>query len=259
MLSFAKREICEIKLLLQSVPAPVLTLFSVSVIVMNLLANKSVDLPVSWLALDCGIIVSWVSFLSMDVITKHFGPKAATQLSVAAAVFNLLTCLIFFAASRISGTWGESYSAATAEGANTVNAALDATFGGTWYVLLGSTVAFLTSAAVNNFINFAIGNLAKKNPDGFAAYALRTYFSTAVGQFTDNMVFALIVGRVFFGWSMLQCVTCSAVGMAAELICEVIFSPIGYAVCKKWKKENVGSAYLEYRATLISGKGNAKA
>ena len=107
--------------------------------------------------------------------------------------------------------------------------------------------------------NPAIGGLAKKKPDGFAAYALRTYFSTAVGQFTDNMVFALIVGRVFFGWSMLQCVTCSAVGMAAELICEVIFSPVGYAVCRKWKKENVGSAYLEYRATLISGKGNAKA
>ena len=80
MLSKLKREIVEMKLLLRSVPFPVVTLFAVSVIMMNLLANKSIALPVDWLALDCGIVVSWVSFLSMDIITKHFGPKAATAI-----------------------------------------------------------------------------------------------------------------------------------------------------------------------------------
>ena len=32
---------------------------AVSVIVMNLLANKSIDTGTTWLALDCGIIFSW--------------------------------------------------------------------------------------------------------------------------------------------------------------------------------------------------------
>lgn len=244
MLSKIKREIYEIKILLRSVPSTILTLFAVSVIAMNLLANKSVNLPVDWLALDCGIIVSWVSFLSMDIITKHFGPKAATQVSIVAVLFNLMICIIFFIAGSIPGIWGESY----VEGSETIiNSALDHTFSGTWYVLLGSTTAFIISAVVNNFLNYLIGKLINKNSDSFLAYAVRTYISTAVGQFADNLVFALIVSHIFFDWSMLQCITCSVTGMIVELLCEVIFSPIGFSVCKKWKKDNVGKEYFELK------------
>ena len=236
-----KEEFHELKLLLRSIPSLMMTLFVVSVITMNLLANKSIDLPVGWLALDCGIIVSWISFLSMDIITKHFGPKAATEASLAAVAVNLFVCLFFYLAGIIPGTWGESY----VDGSETViNGALDATFGGTWYVLLGSTVAFIVSAVVNNFLNFAIGKLLRK--DGFLAYACRSYISTAVGQFTDNIVFALIVSHVFFGWTMLQCVTCAATGMVVELLCEVAFSHLGYSVCVRWKNEDVGRQYFDY-------------
>ena len=244
MLSKIKREIYEIKILLRSVPSTILTLFAVSVIAMNLLANKSVNLPVDWLALDCGIIVSWVAFLSMDIITKHFGPKAATQVSIVAVLFNLMICIIFFIAGSIPGIWGESY----VEGSETIiNSALDHTFSGTWYVLLGSTTAFIISAVVNNFLNYLIGKLINKNSDSYLVYAVRTYISTAVGQFADNLVFALIVSHIFFGWSMLQCITCSVTGMIVELLCEVIFSPIGFSVCKKWKKDNVGKEYFELK------------
>ncbi len=247
MLSKIKREIYEIKILLRSVPSTILTLFAVSVIAMNLLANKSVNLPVDWLALDCGIIVSWVSFLSMDIITKHFGPKAATQVSIVAVLFNLMVCIIFFIAGSIPGIWGESY----VEGSETIiNSALDHTFSGTWYVLLGSTTAFIISAVVNNFLNYLIGKLINKNSDSFLAYAVRTYISTAVGQFIDNLVFALIVSHIFFGWSMLQCITCSVTGMIVELLCEVIFSPIGFSVCKKWKKDNIGKEYFELKNNI---------
>lgn len=247
MLSKIKREIYEIKILLRSVPSTILTLFAVSVIAMNLLANKSVNLPVDWLALDCGIIVSWVSFLSMDIITKHFGPKAATQVSIVAVLFNLMVCIIFFIAGSIPGIWGESY----VEGSETIiNSALDHTFSGTWYVLLGSTTAFIISAVVNNFLNYLIGKLINKNSDSFLAYAVRTYISTAVCQFADNLVFALIVSHIFFGWSMLQCITCSVTGMIVELICEVIFSPIGFSVCKKWKKDNIGKEYFELKNNI---------
>lgn len=251
MLLKIKREIYEIKILLRSIPSLILTLFAVSVIAMNLLANKSVNLPFDWLALDCGIIVSWISFLSMDIITKHFGPKAATQISVIAVLFNLLVCMIFFIAGNIPGIWGESY----VEGSEAIiNGALDHTFSGTWYVLFGSTIAFISSAVVNNFLNFLIGKLMHKKSDGFFVYALRTYISTAVGQFVDNLVFALIVSHIFFGWSMLQCITCSVTGMIAELVCEVIFSPVGFSVCRKWKRDNVGKEYFELKNNNITEK-----
>lgn len=242
-----KREIREIRVLLRSIPSPALTVLAVSVIAMNLLAGKSINLPVDWLALDCGIIVSWISFLIMDVITKHFGPKAATEISVVAVAVNLFACLIFFIAGHIPGMWSEAY---TQGSEALICGALDRTFSGTWYVLLGSTVAFIISAAVNNFMNFSVGKLFRNNPDGFASYACRTYVSTAIGQFTDNMVFALLVSHVFFGWTLLQCVTCSLTGMLAELVCEAVFSPIGYSVLGRWKSEKVGKEYFELKASV---------
>lgn len=67
--------------------------------------------------------------------------------------------LCIFIASIIPGMWGESF----VEGSeDIINGALDHTFGGTWYVLLGSTTAFLVSAIVNNFLNFALGKFVKR-------------------------------------------------------------------------------------------------
>ena len=238
-----KQSLLEFRLLLRSVPATVTSIFVVAVFAMNLLANKSINLNVSWLALDMGIIVSWVTFLCMDVLTKHFGPKAATQISLFATAINLVMCLLLFVASKISGTWGAYFDLGEQA---IINDALDITFGGTWYVVVGSTVAFIASAVVNNFLNFAIGRLFKRNPDGFGAYACRTYVSTAIAQFADNLIFALIVSHFFFGWSIVQCLTCAATGMLVELVCEAIFSPLGFAVCKRWKAENVGHEYIEY-------------
>lgn len=236
------REILEWKTLLRSVPALYLAIFGTSVILMNLLANKSINLPWDWLALDSGIIVSWISFLCMDIAAKHFGAKAATRLSVTAVLLNLFACLFFFIASLIPGMWGEAY----VEGSESIIVtALDHTFGGTWYILLGSTIAFIVSSVVNNLLNVAVGRAFHKNPDSFGAYACRSYVSTAIGQFADNLVFALLVSHFFFGWTMLQCITCAITGMIVELLCEVIFSPLGYAVSRRWKKDHVGEAYFQ--------------
>lgn len=238
-----KEEWKEFKLLLSSVPAFTVVVFVLSVVSMNLLANKSIDTHTEYLALDCGIIVSWGAFLSMDMLTKHFGPKAATQISLVAVAVNLVLCLLFFAASKIPGVWGESF----VEGSEgVINGALDNTFGGTWYVLLGSTVAFIVSAVVNNTVNFAVGKAFKKRPDGVGAYICRTYVSTAIGQFVDNFTFAIIVSKFFFGWSWVQCVTCAVTGMLVELICEAAFSPLGYLVCKKWRERGTGREYFDY-------------
>ena len=84
--------------------------------------------------------------------------------------------------------------------------------------------------------------MCKKN--NFVSYALRSYISTGLAQFLDNFIFAMMVSHVFFGWTMTQVITCSITGCVAELLCEVVFSPLGYKVCKKWEKHNVGSEYI---------------
>ena len=224
-----KKTIAEFREMLKTVPPLLLTLTVLSIVGMNLLANKSIDGLPSWLALDCGIILSWLTFLTLDVLTHCYGPRAATLFSVFALVLNLFMAGIFFVASRIPGVWGESF----VEGSETViNDALDNTFSGTWFIILGSSVAFLISAFVNNFLNYGIGKLLKKR-EGFGRFALRSYVSTFVGQFVDNLVFALLVSRIFFGWTMLQCFTCALTGAVCELLFEVVFSPVGYRISQR--------------------------
>ncbi len=239
-----RQEAAEFRLLLRSIPATVVTLFVVSVICMNLLANKTL-VQLHWIALDGGILISWLSFMCMDIITKHFGPKASNRITFLAAAINLLTCLIFFVASAIPSNAGDF-------------SAFDGIFGGTWFILLGSTVAFLASGVINNMLNWLIGQCFRQNPHGKLAYAARTYISTFIGQFLDNFIFSMIVFVLFapifwdgFCWTVLQCFMCALTGAVAELLMEVAFSPIGYRITQKWRAESVGSEYL---AALAKGE-----
>ena len=219
----------EFRRLLRTVPPLLVTLLVLSVVGMNLLANKSIDTGLDWLALDCGILFSWLTFLSMDVMTHCYGPRAATGMSVAALLLNLLMALIFFLASRIPGVWSESF----AEGSEAViNTALDKTFGGTWFIILGSSVAFIASAGLNNFLHYGIGKLLK-GKESFGSFALQSYVSTFLAQFADNLIFALLVSKLFFGWTLLQCFTCALTGAVMELLFEVLFSPMGYRIARK--------------------------
>lgn len=237
--SWIKREHRETTLLLRNIPATVVSLFVVSVICMNLLANKTL-VQTKWIALDGGMLISWLSFMCMDIITKHFGPKASNRISLLASGINLMTCVIFFIASIIPSN-ANDYTA------------FDNIFGGTWFILLGSTIAFLVSAGINNSLNWLIGKCFYKNPDGKLAYAVRSYISTFVGQFCDNLIFSVIVFMFFapiywdgFHWTFIQCVMCALTGAAAELVMEIVFSPIGYRITKAWKRESVGKEYFEF-------------
>lgn len=233
-----QREILEFQILLRSIPATVVTLFVVSVVCMNLLANKTL-LQLDWIALDGGILISWLSFMCMDVITKHFGPKASNRISILAVGINLLTCAIFYVASVIPSNVNDY-------------TAFNGIFGGTWFILMGSTIAFLASALINNSLNWSIGKLFRKNPDGKFAFAMRTYISTFIGQFFDNFLFSIIVFMICapifwdgFHWTLIQCAMCALTGAVLELIMEIIFSPIGYRISRRWQKEAVGKEYLE--------------
>ena len=237
MIKWIKKEIHETNLLLKSIPALIVTLFTVSVIIMNLAANKTIVTIGDWFALDGGILISWLSFMCMDILTKHMGPKAATKISILAMLINVLVCFLFWIVSAIPNPGFE---------------AVDEVLGGTWFILLSSTIAFLISAIINILTNWMIGKAFKKNPDGKAAYITRTYVSTTIGQFLDNLIFAVLAFMIFspiywdFSWTFIQCVTCSLTGAVAELIMEIIFSPLGYKICKKWQKENIGKEYIEF-------------
>jgi len=245
--SFISQEFEDFKILLRNIPSLTISFFILSVVCANLLANKEL-VSFKYLALDCGFTFSWIMFLCMDVICKRWGARASIKVSLLALFVNLCLTLIFALLSKAPGMWGEFYATENIQ----VNDALNATFGGSWYVVLGSSLAFLTSSVVNSLMNIAVGSLLKS--DGFFSFATRSYISTAVGQFVDNLIFATVVSKIFFGWTWTQVFICSAIGAFFELLCEVVFSGLGYKIVKKWEKENVGNAYFEYREKLAANK-----
>lgn len=238
--SMIQTQIDDYRVLMRSVPPLVMMFLAISTTLMNLMAQKEL-LNISWLALDCGFLLSWLSFLCMDMLTKRFGAKAAIQLSLTSVMVSLFVSLVLFVTSVVGNNWSAAYNY---ENNDSINAALNETFGGTWYVIAGSMIAFAVAAIVNAVVNESIGKMTKKN--NFRSFALRSYVSTAIGQFVDNFVFATVVSKVFFGWTWQQVFFCSIAGAIAELVSEIIFSPVGFKVCRKWEKHNVGHEYLDY-------------
>lgn len=240
------------KMLFRSIPGTVTALFVVSVVVMNLMASKTIVMTdPSWLGITGGLLISWIPFLCMDIVVKTYGAKGATKLNILGLLINLGCIGIFQLVSMIQiGGSPDTYKA------------FDATFSQTWQIFVASSIAFVLSGISNNVINVGIGKLFKKNPDGKLAYTTRTYVSTALGQFIDNFIFTALAFLVFFnlsigttlGWTWLTVLGTAAFGAILELLMEVVFSSIGYKICKKWQKERIGADYLNYCKSMEKKK-----
>ena len=242
--NWLKKEVTEYGVLLRSVPSHVVTLFVVSVIFMNVFASVAlVQLP--WLALDAGILLSWLSFLTMDVICKRFGAKAANEITIFAIFINLV-CIGFFNIVKL-------IVAATPDWNGWLggDSGVFSVLASDWKTLFSSMVAMLVAACVNNFINVSIKKKFQ-NKSSFKEFAVASYVSTMIGQFVDNFTFAVFAHLIFNIWgsplSLIQIVMFALTGAVVELLCEVIFSPFGYRISNDWEKHSVGQEYL----TLVS-------
>lgn len=241
ILAFIKSSVAEFK----KVPSWLVALSAVTTVLMNLLANKAL-IATDWWTGDCGVIVSWVMFLVMDIVTQKYGGKASfatTMFDVAVALLmgGLMAGVAAIPESPISG-WFYGEEACVA---------LNNVIGNNYLVLLVSLFAFICASLVDIALNVTIGKAFRKTKTfandtnkrgfkGFVIYFGRAYASTFVSQFVDNLVFACIAVPLLF---MYPCTFGSLaigafLGAITELVIELIFAPIGYAaICKKEKAE----------------------
>lgn len=208
------------------VPSIVLAILVLTIVSMNLLANKEL-FRTEWIALDCGFVLSWIPFLIMDCLCKIYGGKTAATISIFGILINLIFFAIFHLVALTPGHWGEYY----ATGLTEVNDALNATIGGSTWIVLGSAFAMAVSSITNSLINIGIARMQKKSD--FGAFAVRSWVSTAFSQVVDNFVFALVVSVPLFGWNLRQSLLCAVTAAAFELFLEMLFSPIAYRFVKR--------------------------
>lgn len=251
--SWIMNEIYETKLLFKGLPAIPFTMVCLSFILMNLLATVALYNE-WWIAGDVGIIVSWAAFLFGDMFVKRYSAKGSIKIQVAALFVALLTMGILAFGSAIENTIyndyivsGEYYPMLSLF---SWEFNLDTGMVTLW-TLGASSAAFIIANIFNAIVSKFI--LTKfKERTSFKAYATAAYISTFIGQFIDNIVFAFLF--TFFAsriglWGMtpltiLAMVTCALTGAVLELLFEVIFSPIGYKVAEKWRKEGIGHEYV---------------
>ena len=242
------------KLLLRSVPSYVVAFLVIATVMMNFAANKII-FSSKFVAADGGILLSWIPFICMDVTTRRYGPKAASKLTIFALLCNLvvvgLMALIAFLHIGIGNVNDANPGYASWDEFWSTYSSFDATFSCSWFVLLGSSIGFLASGIINNCLNYSIGLLFRNNKDSKLAFFTTSYVSTFIGQFLDNLLFATIVfmgfAPIYWGYSLtfIQCCGSAIIGAILELIMEIIFSPLGLKVYRKWVKEGVGNNYLE--------------
>lgn len=253
------KEVQEYKCLLRNIPALLMSAFCLAVVLMNVLANKTI-VSTPWIDIDGGILCAWLIFLAMDLTAQHFGPRAATKMSLVGLGVNLLVCGIFAIAALFSvggGAWSPSWNYGAPGDAKfeIANEAVNTLFAGSWQVLLASSVAFVVSAIVNNTMNWGIGKLFSGKNCPRIEYVTRSYVSTMVGQFVDNWIFNFLLFICLFqdpSWSLLSVTTCAALGAVVELAMEIVFSPFGYKIVKKWRSNSIGQEYIDTYGTDLA-------
>lgn len=248
------------KMLFRSIPSLVVAFFLLSILGMNLLANKFLVTGGQWISVTWGLLLSAIPFLICDIVTKTYGAKATIKLNILGLFASLGMTLIFLFVSVMPefGSFTSFWHGDFTYGE--IGFGVGGVMRASWYVTLASSIAFIVSGIINAIVNAGVGKLFKKNPDGRVAFMTRSYTSTLVGQFVDNFLFIFLAFGIFgnlagmYGeWSNAALVSNLTAGLGAgligaviELVMEVVISPIGFRICKKWKKDSVGKDYLDY-------------
>lgn len=152
--------------------------YFVGVVLQNILAVKMIgtsDINI----MDCGVLISWLVFACMDIITELFDKKTAVKYFTIASVFNIFFTCVFLIAIVIPGTDA------------TMSNALAMVLGTNWRIVVASVIAFWLGNYVNAFIMYAM-RVKSKNTNKTLSFIFRATMSTLFGQFIDNMLFYLI-------------------------------------------------------------------
>lgn len=235
MISKIKGIIDDYKMLLRNVPAFVTAVFIMGTFLMNASAAK-VLFNVGLVAGTGGIILSWLPFLCMDVVSKYFGARASILLNILSSAFNILATLFLALVAAIPTE--QDYTA------------FNSVYSAVWFIVLSSNLAFILSGVVNSLLNVSIGKLFK-NRTSRIEFLTRSAISTFIGQVVDNFIFMWLLYGIFapmyWGMEPMSIWTCLGTGILGgllELVCELILTPAGYKIVKNWERDKIGQEYL---------------
>jgi queuosine precursor transporter len=195
----------------------ILASFVAFLLISNIAAVKLIEF--GSIITDGGAILFPLTYIFGDVLTEVYGYKYARRAVWTAFVLMIVASITFIVvgAAPAAADWENQ-------------GAWDAILGFVPRIVIASLVAFLVGQLLNSFV------LAKlKIKYGKKRLWVRLISSTAVGQFFDTTIFALIAfGGILNGTDMLRFI---AIGWLFKTGVEIIMLPLTYLVINFLKKE----------------------
>ena len=204
-----------------------MAVYAVFTVVQNLFEMKTLGTPAFAFA-GGGILLSWATFMIMDITTELFGKKETMRVYTFAGLINLFIVVLSQVVILIPGVYPEQNAAFAQIFSNGVRTALSS-FAAFWF---------------GNFVNMQIMIKLKSKANSNSKFLLfiRAVVSTIFGQFVDNLLFATLafapIGLSLFETSWTAILTTSSFGTFMETIIESCFVPfITIPVTMKIKKK----------------------
>ena len=203
-----------------------MAVYAVFTVVQNLFEMKTLGTAAFAFA-GGGILLSWATFMIMDITTELFGKKETMKIYTFAGLINLFIVVLSQVVILIPGVYPEQNAAFAQIFSNGVRTALSS-FTAFWF---------------GNFVNMQIMIKLKSKANSNSKFLLfiRAVVSTIFGQFVDNLLFATLafapIGLSLFETSWTTILTTSLFGTFMETIIESCFVPfITIPVTMKIKK-----------------------
>ena len=195
--------------------AVVMSLYSVFTVVQNLFEMKTIGTS-EFAFGGGGIMLSWATFMLMDISTELLGKKDTMKIYTFAGLLNLLIVVLAQIVIAFPGVYPEQNEAFILIFSNGIRTAF-ASFAAFW---------------MGNFVNMHIMIKMKEvdNKGSKIMLFARALVSTIFGQFVDNALFATLafapIGISVFEMTWRDILTSSAFGTFMESIIESVWMPL---------------------------------
>lgn len=195
--------------------AVVMSLYSVFTVVQNLFEMKTIGTE-SFAFGGGGLMLSWATFMLMDISTELLGKKDTMKIYTFAGLLNLFIVVLAQIVIAFPGVYPEQNEAFILIFSNGIRTAF-ASFAAFW---------------MGNFVNMQIMIKMKEVDSSGSKFMLfvRALVSTIFGQFVDNAFFAILafapVGISVFEMTWKDIFTTSAFGTFMESIIESVWMPL---------------------------------
>lgn len=180
-------------------------IYCAGIIIQNILATKTIDIMA--FTVTAGILVSPLVFIIQDIQSEIFGYKRAKNMILLGYMLSFIATILYVISIKIPGA--SEY---------TAQSSFEIVLGTTPRIAIASFIAYVIGSLTNSKVMIELKNKYDKH------LFFRAISSTAIGQFFDNALFAVLafVGILPIG----TIITMIIGGTFFEIMYEILFFPI---------------------------------